>query len=74
MSLSRSSLREFSSASKLRNFMSSMTAAAPDEEGHFALILGKPGGGKGTISGKILKVRLLKSFPYPEFRARPVFF
>jgi hypothetical protein len=33
-----------------------MTAAAPDEDCHFALILGKPGGGKGTISGKILKV------------------
>jgi nucleoside-triphosphate--adenylate kinase len=36
--------------------MSSMTVQAPDEESHFALILGKPGGGKGTISGKILKV------------------
>lgn len=35
--------------------MSSMTVSVPDEEGHFALILGKPGGGKGTISGKILK-------------------
>lgn len=32
-----------------------MTVAAPEEESHFALILGKPGGGKGTISGKILK-------------------
>jgi hypothetical protein len=33
-----------------------MTVASPEEENHFALILGKPGGGKGTISGKILKV------------------
>jgi len=41
--------------SKQRTYMSSMTAQAPDEESHFALILGKPGGGKGTISGKILK-------------------
>ena len=48
--------RAFSSGSKQRNFMSSMIAAAPEEEGHFALILGKPGGGKGTISCKILKV------------------
>eukprot|EP00539_Tryblionella_compressa_P018407 CAMPEP_0178867012 /NCGR_PEP_ID=MMETSP0747-20121128/5246_1 /TAXON_ID=913974 /ORGANISM="Nitzschia punctata, Strain CCMP561" /LENGTH=225 /DNA_ID=CAMNT_0020533897 /DNA_START=214 /DNA_END=891 /DNA_ORIENTATION=- len=33
-----------------------MTVASPQEENHFALmILGKPGGGKGTISGKILK-------------------
>lgn len=47
--------RAFSSGSKQRNFMSSMIAAAPEEEGHFALILGKPGGGKGTISCKILK-------------------
>jgi hypothetical protein len=39
-----------------KGFMSSMTAAAPEEDSHFALILGKPGGGKGTISGKILKV------------------
>jgi hypothetical protein len=33
-----------------------MTVSAPEEDAHFALILGKPGGGKGTISGKILKV------------------
>jgi hypothetical protein len=39
-----------------------MTAQAPDEESHFALILGKPGGGKGTISGKILKVGILVFF------------
>ena len=31
--------------------------AEAEEESRFALILGKPGGGKGTISGKILKVR-----------------
>lgn len=42
-----------------RHFMSSMTVASPEEENHFALILGKPGGGKGTISGKILQVRCL---------------
>jgi ribosomal protein S27E len=36
--------------------MSSMTVTSPEEDTHFALILGKPGGGKGTISGKILKV------------------
>jgi nucleoside-triphosphate--adenylate kinase len=52
--LARTSLRRCSTSAQ-RNFMSSMTAAAPDEECHFALILGKPGGGKGTISGKILK-------------------
>lgn len=38
-----------------RSYMSSMMVAAPEDESHFALILGKPGGGKGTISGKILK-------------------
>lgn len=55
--LCRTGLRGFSSEPKQRNFMSSMTAAAPEEDGsHFALILGKPGGGKGTISNKILKV------------------
>jgi len=32
-----------------------MMEAHAEEESHFALILGKPGGGKGTISGKILK-------------------
>jgi len=32
-----------------------MMEAEAEEESHFALILGKPGGGKGTISGKILK-------------------
>ena len=45
-------------ASSSRQFMSSMSVAAQadEQENHFALILGKPGGGKGTISGKILKV------------------
>jgi hypothetical protein len=43
-----------------RHFMSSMTLASPQEENHFALILGKPGGGKGTISEKILKVKYLQ--------------
>jgi len=39
-----------------RGFMSTLTLAAPDDlECRFLLILGKPGGGKGTISGKILK-------------------
>ena len=37
--------------------MSTMSQLAPDEESRFLLILGKPGGGKGTISGKILDVR-----------------
>ena len=36
-----------------------MMEASAEEESHFALILGKPGGGKGTISGKILQVRFL---------------
>jgi ribosomal protein S27E len=39
--------------------MSSMTVASTEEDTHFALILGKPGGGKGTISGKILKVSVI---------------
>ena len=55
-SMTRTGLRRFATASKQRNFMSSMTVSAPEEDAHFALILGKPGGGKGTISGKILKV------------------
>ena len=41
-----------------RGFMSTMTVASPEEESHFLLILGKPGGGKGTISKKILKVSI----------------
>lgn len=39
-----------------RSFMSSMPLTQAAEESHFLLILGKPGGGKGTISKKILKV------------------
>eukprot|EP00532_Pseudo-nitzschia_australis_P014690 CAMPEP_0168282842 /NCGR_PEP_ID=MMETSP0141_2-20121125/22584_1 /TAXON_ID=44445 /ORGANISM="Pseudo-nitzschia australis, Strain 10249 10 AB" /LENGTH=183 /DNA_ID=CAMNT_0008226597 /DNA_START=159 /DNA_END=710 /DNA_ORIENTATION=- len=35
--------------------MSSAQLMEAEEDSHFALILGKPGGGKGTISGKILK-------------------
>lgn len=40
-----------------RNYMSTMPVEDTQlaEEGHFLLILGKPGGGKGTISKKILK-------------------
>jgi hypothetical protein len=46
----------------IRTFMSTMTQPAPqDDECRFMLILGKPGGGKGTISGKILKVCLMQS-------------
>lgn len=37
-----------------RSFLSTMEQCAPDEGNSFALILGKPGGGKGTISQKIL--------------------
>jgi hypothetical protein len=41
----------------VRTYMSTLTQAAPhDDECLFMLILGKPGGGKGTISEKILKV------------------
>jgi hypothetical protein len=39
-----------------RSFMSTQPLLEPTEDSHFFLILGKPGGGKGTISGKILKV------------------
>lgn len=35
--------------------MSTMPLDHPEADSHFLLILGKPGGGKGTISGKILK-------------------
>jgi len=39
-----------------RNFMSSMPVHdAAEDESNFLLMLGKPGGGKGTISKKILK-------------------
>lgn len=36
--------------------MSTQALAEPEQESNILLILGKPGGGKGTISGKILKV------------------
>mmetsp|Transcript_35984 Transcript_35984/g.74808 ORF Transcript_35984/g.74808 Transcript_35984/m.74808 type:complete len:254 (-) Transcript_35984:184-945(-) len=39
----------------IRSFMSTQAASFPEEEAQMVLILGKPGGGKGTISGKILK-------------------
>jgi hypothetical protein len=56
-SLSVCKMTTMSEAAMSRQFMSSMSVAHPEEqENHFALILGKPGGGKGTISGKILKV------------------
>jgi len=59
---SSSSSMSFSSAGKHiactsgRTMSSSpMMEASAEEESNFALILGKPGGGKGTISGKILE-------------------
>jgi nucleoside-triphosphate--adenylate kinase len=58
-SLSRRTGREIflarSAAATQRIFLSTMEASAPDEGQPLALILGKPGGGKGTISNKILK-------------------
>lgn len=45
-----------SSCRAQRSFMSTQPLSSPDEEPHMILILGKPGGGKGTISGKLLKV------------------
>ena len=42
----------------IRSFMSTQAVTFPaEDESNMILILGKPGGGKGTISGKILKVR-----------------
>ncbi|KAL7568711.1 hypothetical protein ACA910_021705 [Epithemia clementina (nom. ined.)] len=41
--------------SMIRSFMSTQALSSPEEEAQMILILGKPGGGKGTISGKILK-------------------
>lgn len=38
-----------------RNYMSTQPLSSPEEESQMLLILGKPGGGKGTISGKLLK-------------------
>lgn len=46
----------------VRTYMSTLTEAAPhDDESRFMLILGKPGGGKGTISQKILQVRRMEA-------------
>jgi hypothetical protein len=42
-----------------RNYKSTQAVERPEEESHFLLILGPPGGGKGTISKKMLKVRRL---------------
>jgi len=39
----------------IRSFMSTQAVSLPEEESAMILILGKPGGGKGTISCKILK-------------------
>ncbi|GAX10795.1 nucleoside-triphosphate--adenylate kinase [Fistulifera solaris] len=38
-----------------RNYKSTQAVERPEEESHFLLILGPPGGGKGTISKKMLK-------------------
>lgn len=42
-------------AATQRSFMSTQPVNAPEEESSMMLMLGKPGGGKGTISNKILK-------------------
>ena len=47
-----------SSVAVKRSYMSTQTLLAPEEDPRMMLILGKPGGGKGTISNKILKVRV----------------
>jgi len=39
----------------IRSFMSTQAVTFPEDESNMLLILGKPGGGKGTISGKILE-------------------
>lgn len=46
--------KSLSAGSSRHLFSTSMLEAEAEDESHFALILGKPGGGKGTISGKIL--------------------
>ena len=48
--------RRWFSTDVTRNYMSTQTSLAPEEEPRMMLILGKPGGGKGTISNKVLKV------------------
>jgi hypothetical protein len=50
--------RSYTSFVAARSFMSTQALASPDEDAQMMLILGKPGGGKGTISGKMLKVCL----------------
>jgi len=52
--------KNYAKATGIRSY-SSTTVSHNSEEGHFMLILGKPGGGKGTISGKVLK-------DFPVFR------
>jgi hypothetical protein len=55
-----SSTASSAAGAQQRSFMSTQpldTPVVPDYESQMMLILGKPGGGKGTISGKILKVR-----------------
>jgi len=53
--------RSFSSSTKVspvmqqRSFMSTQAHETPEEDSHFLLILGPPGGGKGTISKKMLQ-------------------
>ena len=49
-------IRPLAAVGLQRSFMSSMPLTQAAEDNHFLLILGKPGGGKGTISKKILKV------------------
>jgi nucleoside-triphosphate--adenylate kinase len=49
------SRRLFAVDAQQRSFMSTQPLESPEEESQMMLILGKPGGGKGTISGKILK-------------------
>jgi nucleoside-triphosphate--adenylate kinase len=53
--ISRATFSNRSAAALQRICLSTMEASAPDEGHSLALILGKPGGGKGTISHKILK-------------------
>lgn len=48
-------------AATQRSFMSTQPVNAPEEESSMMLMLGKPGGGKGTISNKILKVGICTS-------------
>jgi hypothetical protein len=62
-SSSSSSVRRFlatagkGAAMPLRNYMSTQPMSCQaEEEPQMLLILGKPGGGKGTISNKLLQV------------------